>query len=119
MKQRIIATIFVFVLLSAACKMADPVIGYWKMGEAQPIYFFSDGTCSDGSSLSYATGGGLTAYWKRLDGSRLEIQSYTLHFGKANTTSTRIVTVKVDGNVLTMTEADGSVRRYTFSSSAR
>ncbi len=106
-----IATIFLFVLLSAACKMGDPVIGYWKMGEAEPIYFFSDGTCSEDHSL-------FTGKWKRLDGSRLEIQTNNYHFGPAYTT-TRIVTVKIEGNVLTITEADGSLRRFTFSGSAR
>jgi hypothetical protein len=112
MKQKIIATTFLFILLSAACKTGDPIIGRWKPTDKDPepvplqedprhIEFRPDGRYV----LSFLTGG----TWRRLDNSRVEMTSDPLGPIERRT---RIVTVKIDGDVLTITEPDGKSTKF-------
>jgi hypothetical protein len=111
MKQKIIATTFLFILLCAGCiKTGDPIIGNWKMlnvreevvgGNHEYIEFRPDGTYSQ----NFLMGG----KWKRLDDTRLEMKNNPLGPFKEET---RIVAVKIEGNVLAIAESDGKSAKF-------
>jgi hypothetical protein len=116
MKQKITATTFLFILLCAGCiKTGDPIIGNWKMmnvvkeslepigmGGTNYIEFRSDGKFSQ----NFLGGGD----WKRLDDNHLKISTDSL--GPYIGGDTRTVTVKIEGDVLTMTESDGKTTKF-------
>lgn len=112
MKQKLIATTFLLALLSAACTIGDPVIGKWKSmdsrgeiigGDDQPyIEFLADG--------KYRQHNFFSGTWKRLDDSRLELHQNPA-FGTFPA-STRTVTVKIESNILTITESNGESTRF-------
>lgn len=109
MKQKLIATIFLFVLLSAGCKTGDPIIGSWK-----PIASGQELRGADTQYLEFLPNGRYVmniwgGTWRRLDDSRLEMKNDPLGFDKG---STQIVIVKIEGNVLTITESDGTVAKF-------
>lgn len=90
--------------------MGDPIIGKWKMmnvrdqvigGNEEYIAFLDDGTYSFNFLMS--------GNWKRLDDHRLELKRNPFGFMSG---STRIVTIKIEGDVLTITEPDGTSSKF-------
>lgn len=109
MKQKVIATIFLFILLSAGCRMGDPILGRWELIGGSPVglggtetvimEFKSDGTC-------YCVYPGK---WQRLDDSRVTILLNALARLRG---SPEIVIVKIEGNVATFTHSSGTVQKW-------
>ena len=110
MKKIIIATTFLFILSIIGCKMGDPIIGSWKMmspgyevigGNEEYIAFSTKGTWSQ----NFLLGG----KWKRLDENHLELITDPIgQFGE----KTRNVTIKIEGDILTITESNGRSSKF-------
>src|SRR3989442_14489711 len=114
MKRQIIATTFLFILLSAGCRTGDPILGKWKktteaasqfekieeLNNPPQREFLSDGTFYSGV---------LKGTWRRLDDRRLEIRT---NLGRNLGASPSIETVIIEDDVATFTSADGRVSKW-------
>lgn len=110
MRQKLSAIILLFALLGAACTMGDPVVGLWETTTTREQVINLTGEWDGRPRVRFDADGkfssvGASGRWSRIDANRLRLDTTSIISDRA---SQRIITIKIEGDILTWTDDDGT-----------
>ncbi len=110
-EKTLIATTFLFILLSGACTMGDPVVGTWEITTTREQVINLTGEWDGRARLRFDADGkyssvGDSGTWRRIDDNRIKLENITGSFGLRVSQTTKDITIKIEGNLMTWTDGD-------------